>query len=274
MKLSRMVFGALLLFSMIASGDETGSVVEWSASLPSNVDVGEDGSITVTSESDDGVTVTVAEVVSPDVTDRYLVAGRVKHREVAGEAYLEMWSAFEEGRYFTRTNLDAGPLSSMSGTSDWREIALPFDATDAGAPPERLTLNVVLPGRGQITVSAMTLSGLEAGDWPVQAGGGGWGLWSGVAGAVLGLIAGILSWLGSKGYARPLVLRGFLALKVLGGLSLGLGGVFLVSGAPYRVFFPLMLLGGIAFMVAWQNLPRFTKRYEELELRRLSALDA
>ena len=47
-----------------------------------------------------------------------------------------------------------------------------------------------------------------------------------------------------------------------------------LQGQPYQVYYPLVLLGGIGGAAGFV-LPRsLSKRYEELELRRMQALDA
>lgn len=249
--------------------------IEWPASLPDGVERHRDGSVTVTSSSDDGVTVTLVEVDSPGITqDRYAVKGRVRYENVAGRGYLEMWSVFAKGRYFTRTMADRGPMGVLSGSSGWRPMALPFDATGADAPPEKLIINVVLPGRGEATLDTLTLVELEPGEWPSDGDGARAGLWGGMAGATLGTLAGLLGWLGSRGKAKRLVLNGFRMLMAAGGISLVLGVGALARGHPYHVYYPLLLIGVIALLVPASTLPRLTKRYEELELRRMSALDA
>ena len=119
----------------------------WRDSLPDGARHNSDGSVTVASSSDDGLTVTLVDVESPGITkDHYAVKGRVRYENVSGDAYVEMWNVFPEARYFTRTIGDQGPMCTITGSSDCRFIVLPFDATGAAAPPERLIINVVLPG--------------------------------------------------------------------------------------------------------------------------------
>jgi hypothetical protein len=56
--------------------------------------------------------------------------------------------------------------------------------------------------------------------------------------------------------------------------ALVLGGVAFVSGQPYAVYYPLLLSGGISAALGF-SLPRsLSRRYEDLELRRMQALDA
>ena len=76
------------------------------------------------------------------------------------------------------------------------------------------------------------------------------------------------------GKAKRVILTGFRMMMAAGGVSLVLGGIAVAQGLPYHVYYPLLLIGAIALLVPASTLPRLTKRYEELELRRMSALDA
>ena len=264
-----------LVMAQMAVAERTVLEIAWPEGLPAGVTREADGSLRVSSSSDEGLTVTLVEVEAPPITtDRYAVRGRLRYRDVSGKAYLEMWSVFAEGRYFTRTNLDSGPLAGITGSSEGRDVLLPFDATGASAAPEKLILNVVMPGPGEITIAPLVLVELEPGEVSGGAGGARAGLWGGLAGAVLGVFGGLLGWLGGKGKARGFVLTGFRTMMALGAVSLVLGLVSLARGAEYAVYYPLLLIGVIAVIVPASILPRVRKRYEELELGRMSALDA
>ncbi|MEZ5333088.1 MAG: hypothetical protein R2991_13785 [Thermoanaerobaculia bacterium] len=90
---------------------------------------------------------------------RFALRGEVRHRDVAGAAYLEMWTELPNGeRYFTRTLAESGPMGNMRGSSSgWRPIELPFDLGESGERPERLVLNVVLPGPGVVELGELEL---------------------------------------------------------------------------------------------------------------------
>ena len=259
-----------------AHAEETVRKITWAGSLPEGAARGPErsGSVTVTSMSDEGLTVTLLELEEPGITKlRYALKGRVRYENVDGAGYVEMWNVFDEGRYFTRTNLDQGPMRAITGSSGWRDIVLPFDATGGNAPPRGLLINVVLPGRGKVTLSPMTLVELEEGEWPSGSGGMS-GLWGGIAGAVVGTLGGLLGWLGGKGRAKTLVLLGFRVMMTAGAVALAIGILSFVKGAGYDVYYSLVLIGGIAFLVSASALPRLQKQYESIELRRMSALDA
>jgi hypothetical protein len=103
--------------------------------------------------------VTVLTIAKPHVTsDFYGLRGQVRYEDVSGDGYLEMWNDFPGGgHYFARTLLPAGPMGKLSGTSDWRELLLPFNSAGAGAHPDRLTINVVLPGHGTVFLTPLEL---------------------------------------------------------------------------------------------------------------------
>ncbi|MEE9300708.1 MAG: hypothetical protein V3V17_06235 [Alphaproteobacteria bacterium] len=64
-----------------------------------------------------------------------------------GNAYLEMWCLFPDGgQYFSR-----GLDSVVGGTADWRTLRTSF-FLEEGQRPEKLTLNVVINGRGTVWI--------------------------------------------------------------------------------------------------------------------------
>ena len=72
---------------------------------------------------DDGIVqINVLVLENPGITSaRYAVRGQVKHTDVQGKGYLEMWSNFGDGAaYFSRTLGEQGPMQHLAGTSDWR----------------------------------------------------------------------------------------------------------------------------------------------------------
>jgi len=88
----------------------------------------------------------------------YAVRGQVRHDDVEGAGYLEMWNDFgAAGRFFTRTMGQMGPMRTVSGTSPWRAFYLPFNATGVSGPPSALEINLVLPGKGVVEIGDMEL---------------------------------------------------------------------------------------------------------------------
>ena len=79
----------------------------------------------------------------PIATPVWAVVGEVRYEGVAGDGYLEMWSVFKDGRFFSRTLDQAGPMSRLSGASGWREFVLPFFSRADLPPP--VALEVIRP---------------------------------------------------------------------------------------------------------------------------------
>lgn len=108
----------------------------------------------------------------PIVAMRYRVRGEASHENVQGAAYLEMWSVFADGRYFSRTMGEpgSGPMGQLTGTSDWREFSLPFDRTGTDDAPDRIEVNLHLPGKGVVYLGPLELIAFmpdgEGGDHP------------------------------------------------------------------------------------------------------------
>lgn len=211
---------------------------------------------------------------------QWAVTGRVRYESVAGHGYLEMWSQLGSGAYFTRTLGSSGPMQWLSGTSVWREFTLPFDARETKLRPDKLTVNVVLPGRGVVELSPLALydgtagetadAGLRGGAWWGQRQGGWIG---GLAGAVLGILGAVIGGFIAKGRGRRFVLVILVAEVGLGVALLGAGLVALAGHQPYAVWYPLVLLGGFLCLWAPYFLRLSSRRNREAELRKMAALD-
>jgi hypothetical protein len=215
---------------------------------------------------------------SPVVTgDQYAITGRVSYEGVEGEGYLEMWSVFSDGaRYFSRTLAEAGALGALTGTSVERAFALPFSLTPGAPRPVRLEVNVVLPASGHVTLSGLRL---ESKAGAMSAPGGWWSPetagWIGAAaGSAVGMLGALVGTLCSLGRGRRLVMAGLLALGVSGLALLAVGVAALALGQPYEVWYPLLLMGVLAPVLAFSLLPAARRRFEALELRRMRSLDA
>ncbi len=224
---------------------------------------------------------TVLTIDAPGIdASTYALRGRVRHAGVEGRAFLEMWSLFPGGgRFFSRTLGLQGPMGAMSGDGDWRTIVVPFVNEPGKPPPERLVLNVVLPGAGQVWLGTFELVQFEPGEDPLAASGGVWfgpsrgGLVGAVGGTGLGLVCGLIGLLIGLGRARR-VAMGLLGVVLLVGLgALGVGLLAVVREQPFQVFYPFLLLGGLGSVLAVIGffLGRF--RFRALEFARMRAKD-
>jgi hypothetical protein len=216
----------------------------------------------------------------PDIrTARYALRGRVKYERVAAGGYLEMWTYLPEGAFFSRSLDHSGPMRRLEGSSGWRAFVLPFFNREGGAPPDKLVLNLVLAGAGTVEIGALELVQFAADEDPLADSTAWWngrhdGILGAIGGSALGILGAVVGWLGSAGRAKGFVLKTLKGIAWLGIGALLLGGVAFLGGQPYEVYYPLVLLGAISAALGF-SLPRsLSKRYEDLELRRMQALDA
>jgi hypothetical protein len=180
-------------------------------------------------------------------SDLYALVGRVRYRIGHGQGYLELWSVFPGGgRYFSRTLAASGPMGALSGESDWRAFVLPFQNQPGQARPERLELNLVLAGQGQVALERLELVTFAPGEEPGAALGASWfGPAAGLAGGLLGVLGAVLGFLLSRARARRFVLACLGGMAVVGALGILLGGLAWLRGFAGEAVFALLLLGAI-----------------------------
>ena len=208
----------------------------------------------------------------------YVVAGQVRYEGVEGQGYLEMWTVFPDGqRFFSRTLAPRGPLAALHGESSWRRFELPFDLSGASQAPSRLEINLVMPGRGTVWLGPMQLqprtgtSGTTHGGWWSERVGVLLGVMLGSSLGVLGALIGVL---GGRGKARRTVLALLVGMIALGGCLVLVGAAAAATSQPRHVWYPLVVLGGAAGLIALVILPAMRRRFAADELRRIDALDA
>jgi hypothetical protein len=221
--------------------------------------------------ADHPTTTTVAIFQPPLQIPDYQIHGDVWYTDVRGTAYLEMLSYFPDGHtHFTKSLDSSGPLQSISGSSNWQTFVLPFHAR-RGMLPTKVELNVVLSGKGIVKLSPLILSPIAPSFawWSPQTGG-----WiGGILGSLLGCMGGLIGWLSSRGRAPRLVIALMYSMIVVA-VALLIGGVFALAARQSReVYYPLLLCGGIVLVVMISRLPPIKRRYAEVELRRMTAMD-
>jgi hypothetical protein len=91
---------------------------------------------------------------------------------------------------------------------------------------------------------------------------------------VLGLYGALIGLFGSRGRGARVVIPMMMGAIVLCALLLLIGIIAWGIGQPYAVWYPLALSGAIGALVTASLLPVMKRRFEELELRRMTALDA
>ena len=217
-------------------------------------------------------TVTVIDLKNPGVsTFRYAVTGTVRYENVKAKSYLEMWSWFANGgEYFSRTLGDSGPTQYLEGSSDWRPFSLPFSSDNKMGSPVRVVVNVVFADGGTVYLGPLELIQYSNGWWTEQTGG-----WiGGIGGSVIGILGAMIGVLAGIGKARRFVLILTTVLAIFGAVSLVVGVTALLLGQPYGVYYPLLLGGIILAAVCGGNLPVLRRRYEQIELQKMAAMDA
>jgi hypothetical protein len=97
-------------------------------------------------------TLCLGEVTGLNVDEAKLVFTAKVKTELEGSAFLEMWVQVGGGQYFSK-----GMNDPVTGKSDWKTIQTPF-MLQKGQQPEKVTLNVVINGKGTIWIDDMVLS--------------------------------------------------------------------------------------------------------------------
>ncbi|MCO6430826.1 MAG: hypothetical protein J5J00_08190 [Deltaproteobacteria bacterium] len=234
--------------------------------------------------TDSPASLTILIVDKPEVrSSSYKLSGKIKYRDVEGSSHLEMWSYFSGGRqFFTRTVAETGGLQKISGDSDWRDIELPFFAAE-GELPEKLAVNLVMAGKGEVSISPLELSAISpnAGSAPSQQpdSPGQWfstkaAIYFGsYGGAALGVFCALIGTLAGMGKGRGFVLAAMKTLIALGTLLSIAGLLAVFSSQPYAVYYPLLLIGGLLIIIIPSALGTVSRRYQEDELRKISSMD-
>jgi hypothetical protein len=97
-------------------------------------------------------TISLGEVTALEIENATLVyQAKVKSDNLEGQAFLEMWCHVAGGQYFSR-----GLDSKISGSSSWKILETPF-LLQAGQSPDKITLNIVINGRGTVWVDDIRL---------------------------------------------------------------------------------------------------------------------
>ena len=209
----------------------------------------------------------------------YALIGDVSGENIQGDGYLEMWNVFSgRGRFFSRTLADKGPAKTITGSFKRRRFVIPFSGRRDSPHPDRLTLNVVLLGKGEVRLGPVSLEQFAPGEDPLAHPGQWWpdetGGWVGASlGVVLGILGALVGILAGKGKSRKTVMGLLTAILLLGTGALIAAAAALIDRQPFPVYYPLILPGFIAALLAALIIRPVRKRYQKLELKRIRALD-
>ena len=97
-------------------------------------------------------TVCLGEVTSLNIENATLIYTARVRSELEGAAFLEMWAHVGGGNYFSK-----GMNNPIRGKSDWKTIQTPF-IFQKGQRPDKLTLNVIINGKGTLWIDDIVLS--------------------------------------------------------------------------------------------------------------------
>jgi hypothetical protein len=97
-------------------------------------------------------TICLGEVSGLDVENAKLLYKAKVKSDLDGTAFLEMWAHVGGGQYFSR-----GMNDVVSQKTDWKIIQTPF-LFQKGQRPDKVTLNLVINGKGIVWVDDIVLS--------------------------------------------------------------------------------------------------------------------
>jgi len=97
-------------------------------------------------------TVCLDEVAGPDIENAKLIYSAKVKTDLDGNAFLEMWAHIGGAQYFSKGMNDA-----VSGKAGWKKISTPF-IFQKGQRPDKVTLNIVINGRGTVWIDDVVLS--------------------------------------------------------------------------------------------------------------------
>ena len=97
-------------------------------------------------------TICLGEVTSLNVENAKLLYKAKVKSDLDGSAYLELWAHVGGGQYFSK-----GMNDVVSQKTDWKIIQTPF-LFQKGQRPDKVTLNLVINGKGTVWIDDIVLS--------------------------------------------------------------------------------------------------------------------
>jgi hypothetical protein len=164
------------------------------------------------------------------------------------------------------------PYRFSTGRAPDYEPAVPAGNGQRKDLPIKLELKLSLPTNGTVYLRPIEILAAvqrPTGWWSPQQS----GLIGGIGGSLIGCLGGLIGLLVSKGKARHFVLAAVKYFIALGILLTAAGLVAAVLQQPYDVWYALLLPGVILVLVFSLNLHSIQRRYDELEIRRMTSID-
>jgi hypothetical protein len=156
-KRTLLIFALLTFVATLAAAEELkklslddASVIGTTIQTDTQVKAEGKGSIKITTQWP--TTICLGEVASLDVENSKLVYKAKVKSDLEGTAFLELWAHVGGGQYFSR-----GMNDVVSRKTDWKIIQTPF-LFEKGQRPEKVTLNLVINGRGTVWIDDIVLS--------------------------------------------------------------------------------------------------------------------
>jgi hypothetical protein len=162
---------------------------------------------------------------------------------------------------------------NIEGASNWKPQIFnisPNLGADGEILPTRVELKINLPTSGTVYLRPIKLIGIRQSWWSPQTA----GLIGGIGGSLIGCLGGLIGILASMGKGRRFVLTTTVILIVTGILLVIAGVTAVAMKQPYAVWYPLLLGGTILTFVLSINMYSIKRRYDDLEIRRMTSMDA
>jgi hypothetical protein len=120
--------------------------------IQSDSDVKTEGRASIRITTLHPTSICLGEVTDLNIENAKLIFKASVKSDLDGVAFLEMWAHVGGGRYFSR-----GMNDPVEGKTDWKSIRTPF-LFQTGQRPEKVTLNLVINGKGTVWIDEVVLS--------------------------------------------------------------------------------------------------------------------
>ncbi|HYA88452.1 MAG TPA: hypothetical protein VEI57_15460 [Nitrospirota bacterium] len=157
MKLMLLIFFLLMVLTTLAYSEDLKKLKLDDASaigttIQTDIHVKAEGKASIKITARWPTTICLGEVSGLDVENAKLLYKAKVKSDLDGTAFLEMWAHVGGGQYFSRGMNDA-----VSQKTDWKIIQTPF-LFQKGQKPDKVTLNLVISGKGTVWIDDIVLS--------------------------------------------------------------------------------------------------------------------
>jgi hypothetical protein len=157
MKLTLLIFSLLVLVASSAYPEDLKKLNLDDASaigttIQTDTQVKAEGKSSIKITTQWPTTICLGEVTGLDIEGAKLVYKAKVKSDLEGTAFLEMWAHVGGGQYFLR-----GMNNVVKQKTDWKIIQTPF-LFQKGQRPDKVTLNLVINGKGTVWIDDILLS--------------------------------------------------------------------------------------------------------------------